>query len=156
MPISQPPASIPTVDLQALADLGQIVGGTAVLGGVLFAVVQLRQVQRQRRDAAAVDIIRGVQTQEIRQAAYVVLGLPDDTPPQQLRADRKVLAAAFAMDSACEMWGSMVYPRPTPRPGDRDPRSIPGSRRVRAGNGSEPPTADRTYMHPAMHGLLGI
>lgn len=109
MGISQPEASILMVDLEALAYVAQIVSGAAVLGGVLFAIVQLREFRNQRLDAAAVDIVRAIQTQEIRQAGYLVLGLPDDMPPEQVRGDPKVLVAALAMDSACEMWGTMVY-----------------------------------------------
>lgn len=95
--------------LQDWANIGQIVGGLAVLFGVLFAIVQLRDVRNQRRDAAAVDIIRAVQTQEIRRAAYTVLALPNTVAPDRIRSEPKLLEAALAMDSACEMWGSMVF-----------------------------------------------
>lgn len=38
-----------------------------------------------------------------------ILALPDDVDPEQIRSDPELLAAALAVDSACEMWGCMVF-----------------------------------------------
>ena len=81
----------------------------AIVAGVGFGLVQLRQALRDRRDHAAVDIVRTVQTQEVRRAVERVLKLPDDADPDVIRSDPDLLEAALAVDSACEMWGSMVY-----------------------------------------------
>jgi hypothetical protein len=81
----------------------------AVVIGVAFGLIQLRQALRSRRDVAAVDIVRTIQTQEIRRAANLVLKLPLDADPESVRADPRMLEAALAVDSACEMWGSMVF-----------------------------------------------
>lgn len=81
----------------------------AVVVGVVLALLELRSVSRRRRDQAAVDIVRTVQTQEVRRAVERVLKLPDDADPEGIRGDPAVLQAALAVDSACEMWGSMVY-----------------------------------------------
>lgn len=86
-----------------------LVATLAVLVGVWFAVVQLRHAASERRDHAAVDIIRTVQTQEVRRAVARVLALPDDADPDRVRNDPELLEAALAVDSACEMWGSMVF-----------------------------------------------
>lgn len=86
-----------------------VVSAIAVIAGVVFAVVQLRQSVRDRRDAAAVAIVGTVQTQEVRQAVRTILDLPDDVDPDIIRGDPELLDAALAVDSACEMWGSMVY-----------------------------------------------
>ena len=86
-----------------------LVATLAVLVGVWFAVVQLRHAARERRDHAAVDIVRTVQTQEVRRAVARVLALPDDADPERVRNDPELLEAALAVDSACEMWGSMVF-----------------------------------------------
>lgn len=81
----------------------------AVVAGVVFAVVELRHATRSRRDHAAVDIVRTVQTQEVRQAVERVLKLPNDAEPALIRQDSALRKAALAVDSACEMWGSLVF-----------------------------------------------
>jgi hypothetical protein len=81
----------------------------AVVIGVVFGLAQLRQAVRDRRDHAAVDIVRTVQTQEVRRAVGRILSLPDDVDPDVIRGDPALLDAALAVDSACEMWGSMVF-----------------------------------------------
>lgn len=93
-------------------DLGtalNLVTTLAVLVGVVFGLVQLRDAARHRRDHAAVDIVRTVQSQEVRRAVALVLKLPDGADPELIRSDPALLEAALAVDSACEMWGSMVF-----------------------------------------------
>ncbi|MEO6350098.1 MAG: hypothetical protein ABIP53_05555 [Candidatus Limnocylindrales bacterium] len=86
-----------------------IVTTLAVVVGVFFGLVELRQALRARRDHAAVDIVRTVQTQEIRRAVTRVLALPSEVDPAVISSDPTLLDAALAIDSACEMWGSMVF-----------------------------------------------
>jgi hypothetical protein len=81
----------------------------AIVFGVIFGLAEVRQVVRDRRDHAAVDIVRTVQTQEVRRAVELVLRLPDHADPELVRGDPDMLEAALAVDSACEMWGSMVF-----------------------------------------------
>ena len=94
------------MDLATAANLATMV---AVVVGVVFGLVELRHAVRDRRDHAAVDIIRTVQTQEVRRAVGRVFRLPVDADPALIRADSKLLDDALAVDSACEMWGSMVF-----------------------------------------------
>ncbi|HUR15786.1 MAG TPA: hypothetical protein VMZ33_00745 [Candidatus Limnocylindrales bacterium] len=81
----------------------------AIVVGLAFGLFEVRQALRARRDLAAVDIVRTVQTQEIRRAMTRILSLPDAVAPEVVRADQALLDAAVAVDSACEMWGSMVF-----------------------------------------------
>jgi hypothetical protein len=94
------------VDVPTLLNLTTTV---AVVIGVAFGLMEVRQALRARRDHAAVDIVRTVQTQEIRRAGALILTHPDDLDPDIVRGDPSLLAAALAIDSACEMWGSMVF-----------------------------------------------
>ncbi len=94
------------IDLMTAAE---VVTAFAVVIGVVFGLVQLRQANRNRRDLAAVDIVRTVQTQEVRLAVRHIFSLPEDADPDTIRNDPEVLAAALAVDSACEMWGCMVF-----------------------------------------------
>ncbi len=93
-------------DLPSVLD---IVTTLAVVFGVFFGLMQLRQATRHRRDHAAVDIVRAVQTPEIRRAVAIVLKLPENADPEAIRTNPVLLDAALAVDSACEMWGCMVY-----------------------------------------------
>ena len=44
-------------------------------------------------------------------AVRLVFDLPENADPETIRNDPALLAAALAVDSACEMWGCMVYER---------------------------------------------
>ena len=99
-------------DASSGLDLALVLDGVvalAVVAGVVFGLAELRHATRSRRDHAAVDIVRTVQTQEVRQAVERVLNLPNDADPAVIRSDPAMLEAALAVDSACEMWGSMVF-----------------------------------------------
>lgn len=88
-----------------------VLSAIAVILGIPFALLQLHHANRSRRDRAAVDIVRTVQTQEVRRAIERVLRLPDNAPPEMIKGDPAMLDAALAVDSACEMWGCMVFER---------------------------------------------
>jgi hypothetical protein len=92
-----------------VATIVNVVSAVAVVAGIVFAILQLRQADRARRDAAAVDIVRTVQTPEVRLAVRTILALPPDADPAMIRTDETLLDAALAVDSACEMWGSIVF-----------------------------------------------
>lgn len=94
------------ISLDSLVDM---IAAIAVVIGIGFAVIQLRQSDIQRRDHAAVDIVRTVQTQEVRRAVRQVFSLPLHADPQLIVKNKEMLEAALAVDSACEMWGCMVY-----------------------------------------------
>lgn len=46
--------------LDTLASLGEFVGGMAVIGGVICAVIQVRHYRQRRRDAAAMELMHAV------------------------------------------------------------------------------------------------
>lgn len=94
---------------QIMGNVGEFLAALAVLIGIGFAVVQLRQSNLQRKDHAAVDIVRTVQTQEVRRSVRKVLTLPENADPSMVTDDDEMLNAALAVDSACEMWGCMVF-----------------------------------------------
>ena len=100
------PGTFLAVDIATALNL---VSALAVVTGVVFGVIQLRHGIQARRDSAAVDVVRTVQTEEVRLAVRRVLQLPVDVDPATIRNDPALLEAALLVDSACEMWGSMVY-----------------------------------------------
>lgn len=92
-----------------LATTVNLISAVAIVAGVIFAIVELRQASQDRKDAAAVTVVGTVQTQEVRQAVRDILALPQRVDPDIVRNDPALLEAALAVDSACEMWGSMVF-----------------------------------------------
>jgi hypothetical protein len=94
------------MDLATAANLATTV---AVVVAVVFGIAELRRVARERRDTAAVEIVRAAQTPEIIRAVGRILKLPDDADPQVIRSDPALLEAAMAVYFACEMWGSIVF-----------------------------------------------
>ena len=92
-----------------IATLANVVSAAAIVLGIALAYVELRYSLRNRRDSAAFGIVRTVQTQEVRIAVRHVFRLAENADPETIRSDPAMLEAALAVDSACEMWGSMVF-----------------------------------------------
>ncbi len=45
-------------DLSRLANMAEIIGAAVVIGGIFFAIVQMRQLRQQRRELAAIELFR--------------------------------------------------------------------------------------------------
>jgi hypothetical protein len=56
------------VDLQSLANIAEIFGALLIIIGVLFALVEIRHLRRQRRETAAMEIMRAFQSPEFTRA----------------------------------------------------------------------------------------
>jgi hypothetical protein len=64
------------MDLQTLANIAEIAGGIIVLGGAVFAVVELMHLRRQRRELATIELARSFESPEFARALRQVLSLP--------------------------------------------------------------------------------
>jgi hypothetical protein len=62
--------------LANLANLAEIIGGFTIVGGLWFAVVQLRDIRAQRRDRGAVELAHAFENPEFSRALLLVLSLP--------------------------------------------------------------------------------
>ncbi|MEE8521838.1 MAG: hypothetical protein V3S83_10800, partial [Gemmatimonadota bacterium] len=88
----------------------EIVGGAAVVGGVVFAVWQIRQYREQRRDVAAIEIVRSLQSREFIQAFGLLSQVPDGVSLKALREMGQEYEDAATMIGAMgEASGFMVY-----------------------------------------------
>ena len=94
------------MDLSTAANLATT---AAVIVAVVFGVVELRRGRRERRDHAAIEIIRSVQEQQIHEAASRILKLPDDADPDLINGDPELRNAATLVHFASEMFGSLVF-----------------------------------------------
>lgn len=96
--------------LQTLANLAEIVGGAAVVGGVLFAIWQIRQYREQRRDVAAIEIVRSLQSREFIEAFRLLSRVPDGVGLQALRErGQEYEDAAIMIGAMGETIGYIVY-----------------------------------------------
>lgn len=74
------------MSLSQWADVASIIGGLAIIGGIISATVQLQQFRRQRRELATIEAARSFQEPEFAKALRVVLSLPAGLTAEELRA----------------------------------------------------------------------
>ena len=104
------------IDLATLANVAEVVGGAALVGGIAFAIVQMRQIQRQRMDAAAIELGRSTfLSEEFLAAQHIVWDLPDGlTGPEVEALGKEVSAAARRVGGTFETLGLFVHRRVVP------------------------------------------
>ena len=97
-------------DLTTLANLADILGALAIVGGAIFAVVQLREFREQRRQAAAVELVRSFSEPAHANAINLIQELPDGASAELLRSKgREYERAATMMAVTYETIGLLVY-----------------------------------------------
>jgi len=98
------------VDLGTLADIADILGVIAIVGGGIFALVQLREFREQRRQAVAVELVRSFSEPAHANAINLIQELPDGAPAELVRAKgREHERAATMMAVTYETIGLLVY-----------------------------------------------
>ncbi len=102
-------------DLSRLADMAEIIGAVIVIGGVFFAVMQMRQIRQQRREMAAIELFRSFGSPQFAKAYHCVLNLPDDLTMDELREHRPDAEnCAMLISTTMENIGVMVFHRIVP------------------------------------------
>ncbi len=102
-------------DLSRLADMAEILGAAIVIVGVLFAIIQMRQLRQQRREMAAIELFRFFGNPQFAQAYQCVLNLPDDISRGELRErSGDIEQCAMLISTTMENIGVMVYHRIVP------------------------------------------
>ncbi len=102
-------------DLSHLADIAEIVGAAIVIGGVFFAVMQMRQIRQQRREMAAIELFRFFGSPQFAKAYHCVLNLPDDLTTAELRKHQQEAEnCAMLISTTMENIGVMVFHRIVP------------------------------------------
>ncbi len=74
------------MDLATLANLAEVLGATTIIGGAVFALLQVREFREQRRQSVAVELARTFQSPELVRALNMVRSLPDGISAADLRA----------------------------------------------------------------------
>ena len=72
-------------DLSSLANLAEIFGAFVVVGGLGFAVIQMQHYRQQRRETAAIELLRSFQNPEFSRSLRAVLTLPKGVRKNELK-----------------------------------------------------------------------
>ena len=96
--------------LEMIADIAGIVGGVAVVSAVIFAVIQVRQFKQQRRDSAAIELMRILQAPRFVEAFLRLGQVPKGISAKKLRdMGRDYEEAAMSMANTYETVGLLVF-----------------------------------------------
>ncbi len=100
------------MDLGTLANLAEIFGFLIVIGGLAFAIVQILQYRRHRREMAAIELARSFESPSFGNALRLVLSLPDNLDAEGLRKHGSQYEdAAFLVSLTIEAVAIMVHRR---------------------------------------------
>jgi hypothetical protein len=100
------------MSLAVAASFAQIVEATVVLIGIFVGIDQLRQLRIQRRDTAAVELMRSVQDAEFGLAVRLLLALQPGASAAEVHArGRECEDAAMFVSLRFETLGVLVYRR---------------------------------------------
>jgi len=102
-------------DLSRLADMAEIIGAAVVIGGIFFAIIQMRQLRQQRRELAAIELFRFFGSPQFSRAYREVLRIPDGLNIEDLRAHSETAEnCAMIISTTMENIGVMMYQRIVP------------------------------------------
>jgi hypothetical protein len=102
-------------DLSRLADMAEIFGAAVVVGGLFFAIVQMRHLRQQRRELAAIELFRFFGSPQFSSAYREVLRLPDGLDVAGIRAHSpEAENCAMIISTTMENIGVMMYQRIVP------------------------------------------
>lgn len=98
------------MDIQTLAAIAEIFGFFAVIAAIAFGLIQVKQFKRQRRDIAAVELVRSFQDSDFTQAFRLIHSLPEDISASEFAAKgTEYINAAYLMSMKYESMGVLVY-----------------------------------------------
>ncbi len=102
-------------DLSRLANMAEIFSAVVVIGGIIFAILQMRQTRQQRRELAAIELFRSFGSPHFTDAYRKVVLFSDGLSAAQLNkkypdADQ----AAMLISKTMENVGVMMYQRIVP------------------------------------------
>ncbi len=102
-------------DLSRLADMAEIIGAAVVVGGIFFAVMQMRHLRQQRRELAAIELFRFFGSPQFSKAYREILRLPDGLGIRELREHSpEAEDCAMIIGTTMENIGVMMYQRIVP------------------------------------------
>jgi hypothetical protein len=101
--------------LSDVANIVEIIGVLAIIFGIVFGVLQLRQHQKQSRDMAIVELARSFEDSEFTEAYVLITSLEADISDKDLRSKGpEYVAAAMRVGWKFETVGVLIYKRVVP------------------------------------------
>lgn len=102
-------------DLSRLADMAEILGALVVVGGLIFAVMQMRNFRQQRRELAAIELFRFFGNADFNRAYERILKLPDGLTTEEIEIRQLGLEkCAMQISTTMENIGVMTHQRIVP------------------------------------------
>lgn len=102
-------------DLSRLADMAEILSAVIVVGGIFFALMQMRQTRQQRRELAAIELFRSFGNPQFTAAYKHVLLMPYGLGADALRERHPDSEnAAMLIATTMENIGVMMFKRIVP------------------------------------------
>ncbi len=102
-------------ELDRLANMAEIFSAVVVIGGVFFALLQMRQTRQQRRELAAIELFRSFGSPHFTEAYRNVLRYPDGlTLAESKRRDPNAEHYAMMIATTMENIGVMMFQRIVP------------------------------------------
>lgn len=102
-------------DLSSIADMAEIIGVIIVVGGLGFALIQMRQTRQQRRELAAIELFRFFGNPQFTAAYKMIMNLPDGMSAADIRSREGELDdAAMLISATMENIGVMTFQRIVP------------------------------------------
>ena len=99
-------------ELATYAAIAEIFGAATIVGGGLFAVMQLREIRSRRRSQVAAELCRAFSEPELAKAVHLIRQLPDGASLEAVQdGDGSIEEAAQVVGMAFETMGLLVYKR---------------------------------------------
>ena len=96
--------------LELYANLAEIFGGAAIIGGGLFAILQIREFRKRRRSQIAVDLCQEFTKPELARAVSFVRALPDDVTLKEIQdMDPQYQESAQVVGMTFETMGLLIH-----------------------------------------------
>ena len=96
------------MDLQNIANFAEILSALFVVGGVIFATIQIKQMQSQRKEAAAIELFRAWQDPEFSRAFHALSMLSKDEIQDLPQGEECFGSNAYIVFNFLESVGVMV------------------------------------------------
>jgi hypothetical protein len=102
-------------DITLIANMAEIIGVVIVIGGLLFAMLQTRQFRQQRREMAAIELLRFFGSPSFADAYRTILLMPEGMSAEEIRSGVPELEkSAMLIGTTMENIGVMTYQRIVP------------------------------------------
>ena len=102
-------------DLSTLANMAEILGAIVVIGGLVFAIIQMRSLRQQRRELAAIELFRSFGNANFNKAYETILALPEGLSRSEVNSRAPgVSNCAMLICTTMENVGVMTYQRIVP------------------------------------------